>query len=115
MKPSRASSYSDSDDCAPSRARGRPPRSVMHQRRNQVVEVAAGRGQGPSEGHFIREGAFRRPRRPQNDRILVACVVRRTRAQKRSRPERACGGTIFQRLFGAAGAVCGVVLAIPSI
>ena len=52
MKPSRASGYSKSDDRAPSRAWSRPPRAVMHQRRNQVVEVAAGRGQGPSEGHF---------------------------------------------------------------
>ena len=83
-KPSRASSYSKSDDRAPSRAWSRPPRAVTHQRRTQVVEVAAGRGQGPSEGvTSIREGALRRPRRPQKDRILVACLVRRTRAQKR--------------------------------
>ena len=52
MKPSRASGYSKSDDRAPSRAWSRPPRAVMHRRRNEVVEVAAGRGQGPSEGHF---------------------------------------------------------------
>ena len=47
MKPSRASGYSKSDDRAPSRAM----RAVMHQRRNQVVEFAAGRGQGPSDIH----------------------------------------------------------------
>ena len=51
-KPSSASSYSKSEDRAPSRARSRPPRALMHQRRNQVVEVAAGRGQGPSDVHF---------------------------------------------------------------
>jgi len=57
-KPSRASSYSKSDDRAPSRAWSRPPRAVTHQRRTQVVEVAAGRGQGPSEGHFHPWGRF---------------------------------------------------------
>jgi hypothetical protein len=75
MKPSRASSYSDSDDCAPSRARGRPPRSVMHQRRNQVFEFAAGMRRGPPRVTSIREGALRRPRRPQKDRIVVACLL----------------------------------------
>ena len=52
MKPSRASGYSKSDDRAPSRARGCPPRAVMHQRRNQVFEVAAGMRRGPSDVHF---------------------------------------------------------------
>ena len=98
MKPSRASSYSDSDDCAPSRARGRPPRSVMHQRRNQVFEFAAGMRRGPPRVTSIREGALRRPRRPQKDRTLwwhALCDA--AELKNAARPERGCGGTIFQR------------------
>ena len=114
--PSRASSYSKSDNRAPSRAWNRPPRAVMHRRRNEVVEVAAGMRRGPPRVTSIREGALRRPRRPQKDRILVACLVRRTRAQKRcpTREGMRRDHLPARVLFGAAGAVCGVVLAKPS-
>ena len=96
--PSRASSYSKSDNRAPSRAWNRPPRAVMHRRRNEVVEVAAGRGQGPSEGHFRPWGALRRPRRPQKDRTLWwHALCDELKHKNAARPERGCGGTIFQR------------------
>ena len=97
-KPSRASSYSKSDDCAPSRAWSRPPRAVMHQRRTEVVEFAAGVRRGPPRVTSIREDALRRPRRPQNDRTLWWHALCDAAEHKNAtRPERACGGTIFQR------------------
>ena len=97
-KPSRASSYSKSDDRAPSRARGRPPRAVAHQRRTQVVEFAAGMRRGPPRVTSVREGALRRPRRPQKDRTLWwHALCDELKHKHAARPERGCGGTIFQR------------------
>ena len=116
-KPSRASGYSKSDDRAPSRARGRPPRAVAHQRRTQVVEFAAGMRRGPPRVTSIREGALRRPRRPsKRPDFVVACLVRRTQAQKRCPTRKGMRRDHLPArvLFGAAGAVCGVVLAKPS-
>ena len=97
-KPSSASSYSKSEDRAPSRAWSRPPRAVMHQRRTEVVEFAAGVRRGPPRVTSIREDALRRPRRPQNHRTLWWHALCDAAEHKNAtRPERACGGTIFQR------------------
>ena len=80
MKPSRASGYSKSDDRAPA------VRGAAHRAQSSIRDVDSRRGRrgqggkAPPTFTSIREGALRRPRRPQKDRILVACRVRRRRA-----------------------------------
>ena len=77
-KPSRASSYSKSDDRAPSRAWSRALSRISDVAKSSRSPRAGGKA--PPRVTSVREGALRRPRRPQKDRILVACHVRRRRA-----------------------------------
>ena len=78
MKPSRASGYSKSDDRAPSRAWSRALSRISDVAKSSRSPRAGGKA--PPSVTSVREGALRRPRRPQKDRILVACHVRRRRA-----------------------------------
>ena len=97
-KPSRASSYSKSDDRAPA------VRGAAHRAPSRISDVPksssspqAG-GKAPPRATSIREGALRRPRRPQKDRTLWwHALCDELKHKNAARPERACGGTIFQR------------------
>ena len=110
--PSRASSYSKSDNRAPSRAWNRPPRAVMHRRRNEVVEVAAGRGQRPLRGSLPSVRALyvgRDDRKKTGFWWHAMCDA--AKHKNAARPESACRGSTVpaHRLVGAAGAVSAVV------
>ena len=110
-KPSRASSYSKSDDRAPA------VRGAAHRAQSSIRDVDSRRGRrgqggkAPPTFTSIREDALRR----RGDRTQTGfwwhALCDELEHKNAARPKRGCGGTIVpaHRLVGAAGTVSAVI------